>query len=161
MTILRILEKAHVSKCLDLGTQVPCGGPCLTTIHQECNYVGLIQVYLHALLPDSFFHQMYTRPTLSLVLWHCWLDVRNSIQPVKKLSDEVLAWLSVCNKVQMICIGSSWCHCHPHHRGHDEYRLSLRAMHDMNVRTKHFKIIVILCFISLCNVLCNLSWTVS
>jgi len=31
----------------------------------------------------------------------------------KKLSDELLAWLSVRSKVQMICIWSSWCHCHP------------------------------------------------
>jgi len=31
----------------------------------------------------------------------------------KKLSDEVLAWSSVWSKVQMICIWSSWCHCHP------------------------------------------------
>jgi len=31
----------------------------------------------------------------------------------KKLSDEVLAWLSVWSEVQMICIWSSWCHCHP------------------------------------------------
>jgi len=26
---------------------------------------------------------------------------------------EVQAWLSVCSEVQMICIWSSWCHCHP------------------------------------------------
>jgi len=31
----------------------------------------------------------------------------------KKLSGEVLAWLSVWSKVQMICIWSTWCHCHP------------------------------------------------
>jgi len=34
----------------------------------------------------------------------------------KKLSGGVLAWLSACCndcKVQMICIWSSWCHCHP------------------------------------------------
>jgi len=31
----------------------------------------------------------------------------------KKLSGEVLAWLSVWSEVQMICIWSSWCHCHP------------------------------------------------
>jgi len=31
----------------------------------------------------------------------------------KELSDEVLAWLSVCSEVQMICIWCSWCHCHP------------------------------------------------
>jgi len=31
----------------------------------------------------------------------------------KKLSDEVLAWLSVWSEVQMICIWFSWPHCHP------------------------------------------------
>jgi len=52
----------------------------------------------------------YTLPSL---LWHCWLGVRKSIRPVKKLSDEVLAWLFVWREVQMTCIWSSWCHCHP------------------------------------------------
>jgi len=42
-----------------------------------------------------------------------WLGGRKSIWTVKKLSGEVRAWLSVCSKVQMICIWSSWCHCHP------------------------------------------------
>jgi len=41
------------------------------------------------------------------------LGVRKSIRPVRKLSDEVLAWLSVWSEVQMICIWSSCCHCHP------------------------------------------------
>jgi len=31
----------------------------------------------------------------------------------KKSSDEVLAWLNVCREVQIICISSIWCHCHP------------------------------------------------
>jgi len=31
----------------------------------------------------------------------------------KKMSDKELACLSVCSEVQMICIWSSWCHCHP------------------------------------------------
>ena len=31
----------------------------------------------------------------------------------KNLSDEVLAWLSVWSKVQMTCVRSSWCKCHP------------------------------------------------
>jgi len=30
----------------------------------------------------------------------------------KKLSDGVLVWLSVRSVVQMICMWSSWCHCH-------------------------------------------------
>jgi len=34
-------------------------------------------------------------------------------RPVKNLSGEILAWLSVWSKVQMICVWSSWCHCHP------------------------------------------------
>jgi len=29
------------------------------------------------------------------VLWHCWLGVKKSIQPVKKLNDEMLAYLSI------------------------------------------------------------------
>jgi len=31
----------------------------------------------------------------------------------KNKSDVVLVWLSVCSKVQIICIWSSQCHCHP------------------------------------------------
>jgi len=41
------------------------------------------------------------------------LGVRKSIRPVKKLSGEVLAWLSVWMEVHMICIWSIWCHCPP------------------------------------------------
>jgi len=36
-----------------------------------------------------------------------WLGVRQSIRPAKKLSDVVLAWLSVWSEVQMISIWSS------------------------------------------------------
>ena len=46
----------------------------------------------------------------------CWLGVRKSIRPIKNWvmgSDGVLAWLSVWSVVQMICIWSSWCYCHP------------------------------------------------
>ena len=45
------------------------------------------------------------------MLWCYWLGTRKSIQPVKKLSGGVLAWLSVWSKVQT-CIWPSWCHCH-------------------------------------------------
>ena len=45
------------------------------------------------------------------VLWRCWLGGRKGIRPVKKLSDGVLAWLSVWSEVQT-CIWPSWCHCH-------------------------------------------------
>ena len=50
---------------------------------------------------------------LPSVLWRCWLGSRKGIWPAKKPSGEVLAWLSVWSKAQMICIWSSWCQCHP------------------------------------------------
>jgi len=54
---------------------------------------------------------------LPSVFWHCWFGMRRSIQPVKKLSDEVLRWWGV-----VICL--EWgaglhmvqqmpCHCIP------------------------------------------------
>ena len=47
------------------------------------------------------------------VLWRCWLGDRKGIWPVKNwvVGRGVLAWLSVCSKVQT-CIWPSWCHCH-------------------------------------------------
>ena len=57
------------------------------------------------------FYADFVTEILPSVLWHCWLGVRKSIWPVK-LSDEVLMWLSVWNKVQIVCIWSSWCLCH-------------------------------------------------
>ena len=48
---------------------------------------------------------------LPSVLWCCWLGGKKGIRPVKKLSGEVLAWLSIWSEVQT-CIWPSWCHCH-------------------------------------------------
>ena len=49
------------------------------------------------------------------MLRHCWASGRAC--SLWKLSDEVLMWLFVCSKVQIIRIWSSWCHCipKPHH----------------------------------------------
>ena len=39
---------------------------------------------------------------------------RHEEHPARKIfSDEVLAWLSVWSEVQIVCIWSGWCHCHP------------------------------------------------
>ena len=54
-----------------------------------------------------------------LVLWRCWLggrkDADRSTQEghlaCEKLNGGMLAWLSVCDEVQ-ICIWPSRCHCH-------------------------------------------------
>jgi len=64
-----------------------------------CNY-GRVNVSCHYITK------------LSSVLWCCWLGVRKGIRPIKNLSVEVLAWLSVWSEVQMICTWSSWCHWH-------------------------------------------------
>ena len=45
------------------------------------------------------------------VLWCCWLDGRKGIQPVKNVSDGVLACLSVLRELQTF-LWPSWCHCH-------------------------------------------------
>jgi len=48
---------------------------------------------------------------LPSMLWHCWLDVRKSFYPVKRIK-----WwgtvVAVWSEAQMICIWSCWCHCH-------------------------------------------------
>ena len=62
---------------------------------------------------SSSTRNIYTDSVVPSVLWCCWLGDRKSVQPVKNLSDEVLAWLSVWSEVQMTCVWSSWCHCHP------------------------------------------------
>jgi len=50
----------------------------------------------------------------SSLLWHCWLGVRKSTRPVKYWV--MTAAMVIClQQVQIICIWSSWCHCHPHH----------------------------------------------
>ena len=59
-----------------------------------CN--GLLCMY--GLLPGA----------LTLLGWH-----QEEHLACEKLSDEVLAWLSLRNEVQMICIWSSWCHYQP------------------------------------------------
>ena len=50
------------------------------------------------------------RRQLPSVLWHSWASEKAS--GLYKLSDEVLVWLSAWSVVQIICIQSSWCHCH-------------------------------------------------
>jgi len=38
---------------------------------------------------------------------------RQEEHPACKNNAEVLVWLSVWSEVQIVCIWSSWCHCHP------------------------------------------------
>ena len=74
--------------------------------HMSCSYSWLLVLNLGfafvCCFGFSIGHQWFDT----------WLGVRKSIWPVKKMNDEVLAWLSVWSKVQMICMRFSWCHCH-------------------------------------------------
>ena len=81
--------------------QVSLLQPCLFTSSLWCCYMYCYQV------TKCFFAILY----MPSVLWHCWLDGRKSIRPVKKLSGGVLAWLSVWSEVQT-CIWPSGFHCH-------------------------------------------------
>jgi len=62
---------------------------------------NLISIYLYQLI------SIY----LPSVLRCCWLGGKKGIRPVKKLSGDVLAWLSVWSEMQT-CMKPSWCHCH-------------------------------------------------
>jgi len=57
----------------------------------------------------------YNTILLPSLLWRCWLSSRKGIRPVKTKSWVVRYWRGYLawSKVQMICIWSSWCHCHP------------------------------------------------
>jgi len=56
----------------------------------------------------GFLHRSY----LSFSALTPLVGYREEHPACKKLSDAVLVWLSVCSEVQIICIWSSWCHCH-------------------------------------------------
>jgi len=74
------------------------------------------------LVLDPFINclpEIYSVHVLPSVLWIAFnalsllVGLQEEHPACKKLSDELLAWLSVFSEVQMICIWSSWCHCHP------------------------------------------------
>ena len=71
------------------------------------NLTWTILSSLYSTLVSSLLSHLH----LPSVLWRCWLGGRKGIQPVKKLSSGVLAWLSVWSEV-LTCTCPSWCHCH-------------------------------------------------
>ena len=76
---------------------------------QNTTYLIHIEHYRQKI---SFFTLIILPPVLlPSLLWRCWLGSRKGIQPVKKFSGGMLAWLCVWVKVQ-ICIWPRWCHCH-------------------------------------------------
>jgi len=75
-------------------------------------FQGITLLYLLLNLSGTFLFGITFKNIKSHVsVWHCWFGICKSIWPVKNW----LAWLSVWNEVQMICIliWSRWCYCHP------------------------------------------------
>jgi len=81
---------------------------------------------------DTIYHGMGHLPSPLAIVWHCLLYSAISVEPFGSFafSDFTVlvghqeqhpacknwvmrCWLSVWSKVKMICICSSWCHCHP------------------------------------------------
>ena len=81
---------------------------CNTVLENVGRYTCCLQImtlYFNLQLWNAVSFQQ-----LPSVLWRCWLGGRKGIRPVKNRVG-VLAWLSVCSKVQT-CIWPSWRHCH-------------------------------------------------
>ena len=80
----------------------------MTGIYSDCNtHEIIIIMYLNFTLP---LIAVKCSDTVGWVSWR--LGVMKNIQPVKKLSNKALAWLSVQNNVEIVCIWSGWHHCH-------------------------------------------------
>jgi len=90
---------------------------CFTSArpYQNTNTTPVILTISHASQTDNMsrsilllFSTYCTFSALTLLVGH------QEVHPAcKKLSDEALVWLSVCSKMQTVCIWSSWCHCIP------------------------------------------------
>jgi len=76
--------------------------PCYYTNCNHTLYMYLCEPTIRWILPR------YRATALTLLVRHQEEHLAH-----KKLSVVVLAWLSIWSVVQMICIWSSWCHCHP------------------------------------------------
>jgi len=68
----------------------------------------IISCFVIVLLYSSRLAKRFAFFALKLLVRH-----QEQHLALKKLSDKVLVWLSVWIEVQMTCIWSSWCHCHP------------------------------------------------
>ena len=71
-----------------------------------------------------------------------WASKRAS--GLQKLRDEVLEWLSVWSKVQIVCLWSDWCHCipKPHHLlphcNPDWFSLSATSLPSLSRKRGHY-----------------------
>jgi len=92
--------------------------PSYPPLHRRCMSVAGDRAFLNRMASQTASGCTHTLHPSHLgimpsVICRCRLGIRNSIRPVKKLSDEVLAELPVWSEMQTICVRSSSCHCHP------------------------------------------------
>jgi len=79
-------------------------GPIIYSVYYL--FTCCLTVYLKLIPGYSGIH-FFAFSALILLVGH-----QEDYPACKRPSDEVLAWLSVYSKVQIICIWSGWCHCH-------------------------------------------------
>jgi len=77
----------------------------------EGNNLGMLDIVSVICKRAAVMWLLSTVTVVTSVLRHCWLGGKKGIQPVKKLSDGVLVWLSVWSEVHT-CIWPIRCHCH-------------------------------------------------
>jgi len=91
----------------------------------HCRWAWIVQSYV--------LGNAHMQPSvMPSVLWLCWLGGRKGIRPVKKQSGGILAWLSVWDEVQIICILPSRCHCHSLSLASVKSRLVMVSAHTGN-----------------------------
>ena len=71
---------------------------CKWEMHITVTNINIMMQNHNTLIYNHPFHTTY----LPSVLWRCLLGVGNSIRSVKHIGNEVLVWLCVCSKVQMV-----------------------------------------------------------
>jgi len=104
----RAVQSELNSRLVAYSTVVRLTQPSTARLNGKQNESQLIVCLIH------FSNTILTNACLQCFDTVGWVSGRAS--GLQKLSNEVMAWLSVCSlccKVQMIFIWSSWCHCHP------------------------------------------------
>jgi len=102
---LMIIVCLLLNNCLECFDVVHLLSPCLTCFqarsHTKWPNLGLFFMFI-------CIYSAFVFSALTLLVGH-----QEEHLPCYKLSDKVLAWLSVWSIVQIICVWSSWCHWHP------------------------------------------------
>ena len=91
------------------GTQSPGADQATSHTKHSCSTSWLLRKDL----PYPVLKSVFTVYCVAFSAFTLLIGRHEEHPDCKNLSDEVLAWLPVWSQMQVICIWSSWCHCHP------------------------------------------------